>query len=124
MMTLSRGEAILSHVFEKWAPDQGPIPRRQNGVLISDRAGDTVPYGMFGLLDRGEFFIAPGTPHKTLAFLGLGAWFVVQGGLFLLAVVGLATLARRLPASPQIGRWLNGLGAALFTALAARMVRP
>jgi threonine/homoserine/homoserine lactone efflux protein len=68
-------------------------------------------------------FIAPGTPHKTLAFLGLGAWFVVQGGLFLLAVVGLATLARRLPASPRIGRWLNGLGAALFTALAARMVR-
>ena len=62
MMTLSRGEAILSHVFESWQPDQGPIPRRVNGVLISDRAGDTVPYGMFGLLDRGEFFIVPGTP--------------------------------------------------------------
>jgi GTP-binding protein len=61
MMTLSRGEAILSHVFERWSPDQGAIPRRHNGVLISDRAGDTVPYGMFGLLDRGEYFIAPGT---------------------------------------------------------------
>jgi GTP-binding protein len=61
MMTMSRGEAILSHVFELWRADQGPIPRRQNGVLISDRAGDTVPYGMFGLLDRGEFFVAPGT---------------------------------------------------------------
>ncbi len=61
MMTLSRGEAILSHVFEAWQPDGGAIPRRVNGVLISDRAGDTVPYGMFGLLDRGEFFIAPGT---------------------------------------------------------------
>jgi GTP-binding protein len=40
----------------------GPIPRRTNGVLVSDRAGDSVPYGMFQLLDRGEFFIAPGTP--------------------------------------------------------------
>ncbi len=62
LMTLTRGEAILSHVFEAWRPDQGGIPRRNNGVLISDRAGDTVPYGMFNLLDRGEFFIAPGTP--------------------------------------------------------------
>ena len=31
-------------------------------AAISDRAGDTVPYGMFNLLDRGEFFVAPGTP--------------------------------------------------------------
>jgi GTP-binding protein len=35
---------------------------RQNGVLIADRSGDSIPYGMFGLLDRGTFFIAPGTP--------------------------------------------------------------
>jgi GTP-binding protein len=62
LMTLTRGEAILSHVFEAWRPDQGAIPRRNNGVLVSDRAGDTVPYGMFNLLDRGEFFVAPGTP--------------------------------------------------------------
>jgi GTP-binding protein len=62
MMTLSQGEAILSHVFDQWRPDGGPIPQRQNGVLISDRTGETVPYGMFGLLDRGTFFVEPGTP--------------------------------------------------------------
>jgi len=62
MLTMSRGEAILNHVFDSWRPDQGNIPRRNNGVLISDRAGDSVPYGMFNLLDRGEFFIEPGTP--------------------------------------------------------------
>ncbi|MCE9594225.1 MAG: translational GTPase TypA [Planctomycetes bacterium] len=60
MMTLSRGEAILSHVFEKWAPDQGSIPRRVNGALVSDRGGRAVPYALFRLLDRGEFFIGPG----------------------------------------------------------------
>ena len=60
LMTLSRGEAILSHVFDSWQPDQGPIPRRGNGVLISDRSGETIPYALFGLLDRGEFFVAPG----------------------------------------------------------------
>ncbi|MCK6448698.1 MAG: translational GTPase TypA [Planctomycetes bacterium] len=60
MMTLSRGEAILSHVFEKWAPDGGAIPRRVNGALVADRAGKAVPYALFRLLDRGEFFIEPG----------------------------------------------------------------
>ncbi|MBL8859196.1 MAG: translational GTPase TypA [Planctomycetes bacterium] len=62
LMTLSQGMAILSHVFECWRPDGGPLPMRQNGVLIADRTGDSIPYGMFGLLDRGTFFIEPGTP--------------------------------------------------------------
>jgi GTP-binding protein len=61
MMTMSRGEAIFSHVFDSYRPDQGPMAQRTNGVLVADRAGDSVPYGMFNLLDRGEFFIAPGT---------------------------------------------------------------
>jgi GTP-binding protein len=61
-MTISKGEAILSHVFDSWKPDGGKIPRRTNGVLISDRAGDAVPYAIFNLLDRGEFFVAPGDP--------------------------------------------------------------
>jgi threonine/homoserine/homoserine lactone efflux protein len=66
-------------------------------------------------------FIAPHTPHKTLAFLGLGAIFVVQGTLFLLAVVALAAPLRRLPASPTARQWLNAAGAALFGLVALRL---
>jgi GTP-binding protein len=62
LMTLTQGEAILSHVFECWKPDGGPIARRVNGALVADRSGVAVPYGMFGLNDRGTFFIPPGTP--------------------------------------------------------------
>jgi len=62
LMTLTQGEAILSHVFECWKEDGGPIARRINGALIADRNGVAVPYGMFGLNDRGTFFIPPGTP--------------------------------------------------------------
>jgi GTP-binding protein len=62
LMTLTQGEAVLSHVFECWKKDGGPIPRRSSGVLVADRPGDSVPYGMFGLSDRGTFFIEPGTP--------------------------------------------------------------
>jgi GTP-binding protein len=61
LMTLSKGEAILSHVFDSWRADGGAIPRRTNGVLVADRTGETVPYALFGLLDRGEFFVEPGT---------------------------------------------------------------
>ena len=61
LMTMTQGMAILSHIFEQWRPDGGPIPTRTNGVLVADRTGRAVPYGMFGLLDRGTFFIEPGS---------------------------------------------------------------
>jgi threonine/homoserine/homoserine lactone efflux protein len=69
-------------------------------------------------------FIAAGTARPTLAFLALGAWFVVQSTLFLLAVVALVSrVARvgRLTASPRLVRALNALGAALFATLAWRL---
>ncbi len=62
LLTLSKGEAILAHVFDRWEPDGGPIPRRTNGVLVGDRSGDVIPYAIDGLQDRGIFFVAPGTP--------------------------------------------------------------
>ncbi|MCA3226113.1 MAG: LysE family translocator [Burkholderiales bacterium] len=70
-------------------------------------------------------FIAPQAPHKALAFLFLGAVFVVNGTLFLLAVVALAERLRRLPLGGVPAGWLaRGLhagGAALFAGLAVRL---
>ena len=60
LLTLTQGEAIISHVFERWEKDGGNIPRRQNGVLISDRNGTVIPYALDGLQDRGTFFVIPG----------------------------------------------------------------
>ena len=60
LLTLSQGEAILSHVFQDWKRDGGPIPRRTNGVLVADRSGPAVPYALFGLADRGIFFVPAG----------------------------------------------------------------
>jgi GTP-binding protein len=62
LLTLSQGEAVLSHVFERWGHDGGPIPRRTNGVLISDRQGDVIAYALDGLQDRGTFFVDTGEP--------------------------------------------------------------
>lgn len=66
-------------------------------------------------------FIATDATNKTLAFLVLGAVFVVNGTLFLLAVVMVAHRARRVGARPAVRRTLNLLGASLFAALAARL---
>ena len=60
LLTLSQGEAVLSHIFESWEKDGGPIPRRSNGVLVADRTGPVVPYALDGLQDRGTFFVPPG----------------------------------------------------------------
>ncbi|MEX1025696.1 MAG: translational GTPase TypA [Planctomycetota bacterium] len=60
LLTLSQGEAILAHVFEEWKPDLGTLPRRTTGVLVADRTGPAVPYGMAGLADRGTFFVPAG----------------------------------------------------------------
>ncbi len=67
LLTLSQGEAILSHVFESWERDGGTIPRRTNGVLVSDRAGDVIAYALDGLQDRGTFF----TPVGTAVYAGM-----------------------------------------------------
>ncbi|HQR21261.1 MAG TPA: LysE family translocator [Burkholderiaceae bacterium] len=66
-------------------------------------------------------FIATDAANKPLAFLFLGAVFVLNGTLFLFAVVAAAHLARRTGARPAVRRALNLLGATLFAALAARL---
>jgi threonine/homoserine/homoserine lactone efflux protein len=68
-------------------------------------------------------FIAPDSEHKTLAFLALGAWSIVQGLLFLLVLVGVTAWLRRLGGSPRLARWLNAAGGVLFLGLAARLAQ-
>ncbi|MCX7738989.1 MAG: translational GTPase TypA [Hydrogenothermaceae bacterium] len=59
--TDTRGEGILNTIFEGWEEWQGEIRTRLNGALIADRKGVATPYAIFGLQDRGIFFIDPGT---------------------------------------------------------------
>lgn len=66
-------------------------------------------------------FIDADAPGKTLAFLFLGAWFIVQGLLFMLALVALVAPLRRSRPRPWVARGLNLGGAGLFTLLAAKL---
>ena len=60
MLTSTRGTAIMHSVFECWTPWAGPIARRTNGALVSDRTGETTEYALFKLQPRGELFIGGG----------------------------------------------------------------
>jgi threonine/homoserine/homoserine lactone efflux protein len=66
-------------------------------------------------------FIDAAAPSKTLAFLFLGGWFIVQGFAFMLALIALVAPLRRARPRPWVGRGLNLGGAGLFTALAAKL---
>ena len=68
-------------------------------------------------------FVPAASPQKTLSFLLLGAWFVVQGFFFLILLVALAARLSKLGASGRVRQVLNGLGGVLFIALALRLLR-
>ena len=60
VLNATRGAALMHHRFEKYAPLQGDIPKRPNGVLVSMVTGKAVAYGLDGLQERAELFIGPG----------------------------------------------------------------
>ncbi len=66
-------------------------------------------------------FIAADAPRKTLAFLLLGGWFVVQGVVFLAALVLAVAPLRRWQPAALAARTLAGFSGLLFIGLAARL---
>lgn len=60
MLTGTAGEAVMAHSFHDYKPWKGPIPGRNNGVLISKFTGTSTAYSIDKLQDRGTFFVDPG----------------------------------------------------------------
>ncbi len=112
--------AALGHSTSVAAPGAG-VPTRW-GIfrqgLLTNVLNPKVALFFLALLPQ---FIASGAAHKTLAFVALGTWFVVQGLLFLACFVLLVAPLRRVRPTPALNRALNALGAGLFVALAARL---
>ena len=59
-MTDTRGEGIMSSVFERYEPVKGDIPHRNAGALICFETGVTTSYGLFYSQERGTLFIGAG----------------------------------------------------------------
>ena len=61
-MTDTRGEGIMSSVFERYEPVKGDIPHRSVGALVCHEDGEANSYGLFYAQERGTLFIGPQTP--------------------------------------------------------------
>ena len=59
LLTVTAGEAIISHRFIEFQPYKGDIPQRQNGSLISMEKGKSIPFSLNNLQERGKFFVYP-----------------------------------------------------------------
>jgi GTP-binding protein len=60
-LTDTRGTGIMNALFDGWAPWRGAIQSRSNGAMVSDREGQSTPYAVFHLQERGVIFIPPGS---------------------------------------------------------------
>ncbi len=65
MLTNTAGEAVMAHRFLEYRPWKGPIPGRNNGVLLSKNQERTTGYSIDKLQDRGTFFVDPGEEVYT-----------------------------------------------------------
>jgi GTP-binding protein len=60
VLTLTEGEAIMAHRFERFEPWKGEITAKRNGALVSLETGSAISYAINKLQDRGIFMVAPG----------------------------------------------------------------
>lgn len=59
-LTDTKGEGIMSSVFECYQEFKGEIPRRNTGSLIAFETGESITYGLYNAQERGNLFIGAG----------------------------------------------------------------
>ena len=62
LMTDTRGNGVMNHLFAGYEPFKGEIMERKTGSLVAHETGDTSSYGLFYAQDRGRLFVGPGIP--------------------------------------------------------------
>ena len=72
-LTSTKGNGIMNHVFHGYAPFKGEIPGRTRGALVAFEDGETTPYGLNSVQDRGTLFVGPNEPVYTGRIIGENA---------------------------------------------------
>ena len=62
LMTDTRGNGVMNHIFAGYEPFKGEILERKTGSLVAHETGDTSSYGLFYAQDRGRLFVGAGVP--------------------------------------------------------------
>jgi GTP-binding protein len=61
LMTDTKGNGIMNHIFDSYGPYKGEIQGRSRGSIVSFENGDAIAYGLFSAQERGSLFIGAGT---------------------------------------------------------------
>ncbi len=61
-LTDTKGNGVMNHVFDGYAPYKGEINQRTRGSMVAHEAGETTGYGLFNAQERGRLFLGPGVP--------------------------------------------------------------
>ena len=72
-LTATKGNGIMNHVFHGYAPYKGDIPGRTRGALVAFEDGETTPYGLNSVQDRGTLFLGANVPVYTGQVIGENA---------------------------------------------------
>ena len=62
LLTDTRGNGVMSHIFHGYEPYKGDIDERERGSLVCSETGDSNSYGLYNTQERGRLFIGPGVP--------------------------------------------------------------
>lgn len=60
-LTDTRGEGVMSSVFDSYQPYKGEIQHRNFGALIAYETGEAIQYGLYNAQERGKLLVTPGT---------------------------------------------------------------
>jgi GTP-binding protein len=60
LLTDTRGTSLIHSMLEGWTEYAGDMASRLTGALVSDRAGVSTAYAVWGIQERGEMFVGPG----------------------------------------------------------------
>ncbi len=56
-LSLTRGTALMHHLFDAYGPHKGSLGGSKKGALIAKEAGEVTAYALEQLSDRGAFFV-------------------------------------------------------------------
>ena len=94
-MTLTSGNGLMYHTFDRYAPRAAAgIGRRQKGALISKDTGKALAFALWNLQERGKLFIG----HATEVYEGM--------------VIGVNSRDNDLTVNPLKGKKLTNIRAA------------
>lgn len=72
-LTDTKGNGIMSHMFEGYEPFKGEVLARTRGTIVAFEAGKSITYGLYNAQDKGELFIGPGVEVYEGMIVGLNS---------------------------------------------------